>query len=138
MHETDPCPCGGGVYADCCGRFLSGAAHAPTAEALMRARFTAYSRGEYAYLSATGPGMTDPAAIARSAGQTRWTRLEVLRTEAGGPDDETGIVEFVAHSRRAGRAQRLHEISRFERRNGRWRYIDGEIKAAGRRRTRRK
>lgn len=137
MSDTD-CPCGGGAFADCCGPFLAGEAHAPTAEALMRSRFSAYARGEYGYLSATGPGMTDPAAIARSATGMRWTRLQVLRTEAGGPDDEHGVVEFVAHGRRAGRPERVHEISRFERRRGRWRYVEGEIKAAGRRRTRRK
>ena len=138
MRDSDPCPCGGGAYGQCCGPYLSGAAHAPTAEALMRSRFTAYSRGEYAYLSATGPGLTDPASIERSSAGMRWTRLQVLRTEAGGPDDDTGVVEFVAHARRVGRPHRLHEVSRFERRNGRWRYIEGQVKAAGRRRSRRK
>lgn len=138
MTDTDPCPCGGSRYADCCGPYLAGEAYAPTAEALMRSRFTAYSRGEYAYLAATGPGLTDPAAIARGAAGTRYVRLEVRRTEAGGVDDDTGVVEFVAYSRRAGRAFHQHEVSRFERRNGRWRYIEGDVKSSGRTRTRRR
>ncbi len=100
----------------------------------MRARFSAWARGRYDFLAATGPH--DPETLGRDG--TRWTRLQVLDTRAGGPDDESGTVEFVAHGRRAGRPFRLHEISRFERRGGRWRYVAGEIKAAGRPRTRRR
>ena len=36
-------------------------------------------------------------------------------------------VEFVARSRSAGRAQRLHEVSRFVREDGRWYYLDGDL-----------
>ncbi|HMR70993.1 MAG TPA: YchJ family metal-binding protein, partial [Rubrivivax sp.] len=37
-------------------------------------------------------------------------------------------VEFVARSKLGGRAQRLHETSRFERRDGRWVYVDGTLR----------
>ncbi|MCS5574781.1 MAG: SEC-C metal-binding domain-containing protein, partial [Pseudomonadales bacterium] len=37
------CPCESGqIYDKCCGLFLAGMGFAPTAEALMRSRYTAY------------------------------------------------------------------------------------------------
>ena len=42
-----PCPCGSGrAFDECCGPFLSGAAAAPTPEALMRSRYAAYALGD--------------------------------------------------------------------------------------------
>ena len=40
--------------------------------------------------------------------------------------DDSATVEFVARSKLGGRAQRLHEISRFVRQGGRWYYLDGQ------------
>jgi SEC-C motif-containing protein len=56
--------------------------------------------------------------------------LEVLRTVAGGPDDDSGVVEFRARSRDAAGEHVLHETSRFERRAGRWVYVDGDVDQA--------
>lgn len=53
-----------------------------------------------------------------------WTGLQVTTTVAGGPDDERGEVEFTAHFESAGRARSMREHSRFERRAGRWFYLD--------------
>ena len=48
------CPCGGGeTLEECCGRYLSGEAKAPTAEALMRSRYTAVTKGQVDYLFET-------------------------------------------------------------------------------------
>jgi SEC-C motif-containing protein len=56
----------------------------------------------------------------------RWLGLEVRRHEATGTD--SALVEFVARYRvGGGRAQRLHETSRFQLENGRWYYVDGEF-----------
>ncbi|MBU6492427.1 MAG: hypothetical protein KGQ45_06600, partial [Burkholderiales bacterium] len=43
------CPCGGGRYAECCGRFIDGGQVPASAEQLMRSRYTAYvlARGDY-------------------------------------------------------------------------------------------
>lgn len=50
---------------------------------------------------------------------------------AEGPSDASGRevaeVEFVARSRRHGRAFRLHETSRFVREAGRWYCVDGTL-----------
>lgn len=117
------CPCGSGERYDlCCDRLLRGDALATTAEELMRSRYTAFVRGDGDHLLATWHPRTRPGAVEPDPATT-WTGLRVLDTVAGGPGDATGVVEFVAHHD----GGRLHERSRFERRAGRWLYVDGEI-----------
>jgi SEC-C motif-containing protein len=41
-------------------------------------------------------------------------------------DDDHATVEFVARHKKGGRAQRLHELSCFERVAGAWMYVDGQ------------
>ena len=122
------CPCGSGrSYADCCGQLEKSAKNADSAEALMRSRYTAYVLGREDYLLATWHASTRPAALNLSddAG-TKWLGLEVRRHQQ--IDDNNAVVEFVARYRIAGRGHRLHEISRFVREDGRWFYVDGEIR----------
>lgn len=125
------CPCGSAhSYAECCGRFIDTPEHAaPTAEALMRSRYTAYTQGREAYLLATWQESTRPAALdlVDDAGTVKWLGLEIRRTERGGEHDVTGVVEFIARYKVGGRAHRLHETSRFRREDGRWFYLDGEL-----------
>ncbi|KAF0163831.1 MAG: hypothetical protein FD157_2794 [Rhodocyclaceae bacterium] len=91
----------------------------------MRSRYSAYVHGLEDYLLATWHPSTRPAALDLGAGpSTKWLGLEVkARTET--PD--TATIEFVARCRVGGRAQRLHEVSRFLRADGRWYYVDGVI-----------
>ena len=117
------CPCGTArSYAECCGLFLSGQAIAPNAEALMRSRYTAFTKRDEAYLLATWHPSTRPAAL-NLAGDTatKWIGLDVKSVEATGAD--SAIVEFVARYKLGGRAQRLHEVSRFVRAQGYWYYV---------------
>lgn len=123
------CPCLSGlVYADCCGPLHAGIAtggpYAPTAEALMRSRYSAFAVGDAAYLLATWHASTRPGHL-RLDDDVKWLRLDVVRTSAGGPFDDAGVVEFVAHHRGADGRGRLHEVSRFVREGGRWFYVDG-------------
>ena len=139
------CPCGTGrAFAVCCGPFLNGQATAPNAEALMRSRYTAFTRRDDAYLLATWHASTRPAALNLAADSvTRWIGLDVKRFEAGRAVDDihggisngsgvsramdgsadSAIVEFVARYKTGGRAQRLQEISRFVCEDGRWYYV---------------
>jgi SEC-C motif-containing protein len=118
------CPCGSGdTYADCCGRFHAGTP-APTAEALMRSRFSAFAIGNPEYLLATWHPSTRPATLELDD-DTQWRRLDVVRTEAGGPFDDRGVVEFAAHYTADGARGVLRETSRFVREGGRWYYVDG-------------
>ncbi|SFI35775.1 SEC-C motif-containing protein [Microbacterium saccharophilum] len=123
------CPCGaGGTFGECCGPLLDGAP-APTAEALMRSRYTAFALRDAGHLAATWHLSTRPADLTLEDAP-RWERLEILGTEAGRPTDTRGTVEFRAHwvHDRGGRGI-LHEVSRFVFQRERWWYLDGEVDA---------
>lgn len=120
------CPCGGQAYATCCAPLHEGAP-APTAEALMRSRYSAYALGLAPYLLATWAPETRPDDLDLvTPPQAQWIGLQVLSHQSEG---EAALVGFVARYKLNGRAHRLHENSRFRRdADGRWLYIDGEIK----------
>jgi SEC-C motif-containing protein len=123
-----PCPCGRPLaYAACCGRWHAGpdALRAPTAEDLMRSRYSAFAAGLLDYLRETWHPSTRPAELEPLPAGLRWLGLEVRRHVL--LDEDHAIVEFVARSKLGGRAQRLHETSRFTRENGRWFYVDAEV-----------
>jgi len=119
-----PCPCGGNDYKNCCGRFHNGTA-APDAEALMRSRYSAYVLRLEDYLRATWHPNTRPTTLDLAADNEKWLGLEVKKHEQASDNEAT--VEFVARYKIAGRAHRLHEISRFVREDGKWFYLDGEF-----------
>ncbi|MET9580048.1 YchJ family protein [Streptomyces massasporeus] len=122
---TRSCPCGlPQPYDACCGRFHSGGTAAPTAEALMRSRYCAFVKGDVAYLLRTWHPRTRPGRLELDPGM-RWTGLEVLGTSGGSAFHTTGTVEF----RASYRGGSLHELSRFERVDGAWVYVDGEFPA---------
>ena len=135
--DTAPsCPCGSArPYADCCGRWHHGALHlqAPDAVALMRSRYAAYVLRLAPYLLATWHPSTRPPELDVDDPDLRWLGLEVRRhrvledASAADTNREGAEVEFVARSRRHGRASRLHETSRFVREGGRWYYVDGTL-----------
>ncbi len=130
-----PCPCGKGpTLADCCGPIITGKIAAPTAEALMRSRYTAYVVNNIDHVAATHDPATrdqvDREAAAAWATQAKWLGLQIIETEAGGPDDDGGVVEFVARFELAGKITPHHERSRFIKKDEgagpRWFYLDGE------------
>lgn len=127
-----PCPCGLAAphplrYGDCCGRWHSGAAHlqAPDAEALMRSRYSAFVLELAGYLLDTWHPSTRPAGGLSFDPGVRWLGLTVRRHVQ--QDVDRAMVEFVARSKLAGRATRLHETSRFVHENGRWFYLDADV-----------
>lgn len=118
------CPCGSGAeYLACCGPLHHGDRQAGTAEDLMRSRYSAYAKGEADYLFRTWHPRTRPSDVTVDPAIS-WTGLEVTDVVDGGPDDERGVVEFTARFASADRADSMHERSRFERRAGRWFYLD--------------
>jgi SEC-C motif-containing protein len=101
---------------------LSQGFYAPTPEALMRSRYCAYVIGLSSYLLATWHPSSSPGDL--DLWPVKWLGLDVRHCET---DSDAGLVEFIARFRdTSGRAQRLHEVSRFVRMNGRWYYIDGQ------------
>lgn len=122
------CPCGSGLSAErCCGPLLARETHAQNAEQLMRSRYCAYIQRDTAHLRTSWHPDTCPAEIEFDE-KIKWLGLKIISTNAGGPDDETGEVEFVARYKLNGRAFRLHENSRFVRYRGNWVYVDGDIR----------
>lgn len=92
----------------------------------MRSRYTAYALDREAYLLATWHATTRPAALdLQREPRLRWIGLSIRRHEVR--DAEHAEVEFVARYRLGGRAQLLHETSRFVREGGSWFYVDGHI-----------
>lgn len=102
----------------------AGTTSAPTAEALMRSRFSAFAVGDVDYLLRTWDSTTRPRDLTLDPGQ-RWQRLEIVDTDGGGLLHTEGTVEFRAHYRQGGRRGVLHERSRFRREGGQWVYLDG-------------
>lgn len=127
-----PCPCGSGkLILACCGPILAGKP-APTAEALMRSRYTAYATGKFAYIEETCAG---PAAKAfnrreaeRSGLGTEWLGLTITGREAGLERDETSKVSFTFRVRQNGEEVSVSEVSLFRKIDGRWFYWDREDK----------
>jgi SEC-C motif-containing protein len=129
---TDPqCPCGTGLaYDECCGPFHRGEARAPTAERLMRSRYSAFALGSAVcadYLLSTWHSETRPRRLKLDAND-RWLGLTVLATTRGGMLDAEGTVEFVARLEQDGQNGRSRasqrEVSRFRREQSEWRYLD--------------
>lgn len=99
----------------------------------MRSRYTAFALGGLGdYLVRTWEAdAIDPALTAEQLDrqEQQWLRLEILDAHENGAK---ATVEFKAHCRPFGAGpavtpQVLHERSRFRRRQGLWRYIDGII-----------
>jgi SEC-C motif domain protein len=122
-----PCPCGSGLdLADCCGRWQA-ERWPDSPEALMRSRYSAYLRGDRAWLLSTWHPRTRPPSLALEPA-TRWLGLKIV--SAPGPEGETATVHFIARWRLGGApAQRQEEISRFVFEQGRWWYLDGEVRS---------
>ena len=94
----------------------------------MRSRYSAFVLRDEDYLRASWHPDTCPAGPLCEDG-IKWLGLELLRHQEDG-DGRHATVEFVARYKFHGRAQRLHELSRFVRddaHGGRWLYLDGSF-----------
>lgn len=137
LASSADCPCRSEElsrlsYGQCCGQWHEGMQasskrYAPTPEALMRSRYSAYVLQLADYLLATWYGESSPGEI--DFPPTQWLGLQVKHSAMSG---DVGIVQFVARYRDSmGRAGRLEETSRFIRQGegaeARWYYIDGAV-----------
>jgi SEC-C motif-containing protein len=125
IDASTRCPCGTGLpYGDCCEPFLTALAQPPTAERMMRSRYTAYVLRHPGYLLATWHPSTRPAKLVLDP-DIRWLGLEILRRTGGGMLETEGTVEFRATYRSEDTRLQQHEKSRFVRENRTWLYVDG-------------
>lgn len=128
------CPCGSGLDLDaCCGRYIDGKAKAPTAEALMRARYTAHALKKYDFLTdTTHPEFREGASVEEIqewSSLMDWERLDIIETSAGTENDQTGEVKFCAHYRVKNIPQELREDAFFRKEGEDWFYVDGKVHA---------
>ncbi len=127
MIDVVRCPClSGDVFESCCGPLLRGVP-APTAERLMRSRYTAFTLEDAPHLLRTWHPTTRPASLEFDPGLS-WRRLVIVDRVAGGPFDHEGVVEFEAFWRQGADRGSLHERSRFVREDRHWYYVDGDVR----------
>lgn len=124
------CACGSNKnFTNCCGCYIEGNTPAPSAEALMRSRYVAYTLGCNDYLLVTWHPSTRPVTLdSVEKVETKWLGLEMKRHDYNLQEPDRARVEFVARYKVGGRAYRLHELSRFMREGDHWFYVDGDIR----------
>jgi SEC-C motif-containing protein len=125
------CPCGSGnSLAQCCGRYHAGAP-APSAQSLMRSRYSAYVLGLIDYLIATTlPAQQaglDRAAISAWSLASTWLGLEVESAESIGGQPEHAFVTFTARWHDDSGEHSHRERSAFVQHAGRWYFIDPTV-----------
>ncbi len=121
------CPCGSERdYEDCCGPIIAGTP-APTAEALVRSRYTAFVRGELDHVADThAPEVREDfnrAEAERVAQQHEWRGLEIRNTTQ---IDNTAQVDFVVRFRREQQELATRSVSCFRHDQGKWLYVSTE------------
>ncbi len=121
------CVCGSKrTYKNCCEPYLTHQKIPDTPEALMRSRYTAYTKADIEYIEKTMQGRaaigfnaSDSLAWAR---RVIWIDLHVLKANH---DGDTGQVEFIARFIDDGRVHKMHEVSDFLYERDQWFYVDG-------------
>jgi SEC-C motif-containing protein len=126
------CPCGSGLPLEgCCAPLIAGDIPAATAEALMRARYTAFIQQDLAYLDRTlAPEKRaefDQDEVGHSAGEAVAVGIEVRAATGGGPEDQTGTLEYIARFKVRGHPHLHHELASFRREDGAWVYVEGTV-----------
>lgn len=126
------CPCGSGAsLVECCEPYLQGKAKAPTAEALLRSRYTAFTQADIDYIARSHHpstrGQLDLPGTEQWARTAEWQGLELLRVSEGQAGDQNGEIEFKARYRVKGKDCVLHELSQFAQKQGEWLYVDSRL-----------
>lgn len=124
------CPCGSQTdYLACCGQYIENQGIPNTPERLMRSRYSAYSRANIDYIQKTMRGKPlegfDATEAERWAKQVAWMGLHIVKTEMDPKNENIGYVEFIATYQVQGENQTIHELSQFQRHEGKWFYTDG-------------
>ncbi len=124
------CPCGSEKsYENCCQPYLQGELYPPTPQALMRSRYTAYTRADIEYIQRTMRGPALQGFNAESAGQwarqIQWLNLKIVDAPAVNDQTVRGYIEFMAFFSENGCRQVIHERSEFQKLEGRWYYFQG-------------
>jgi len=128
--KRELCSCGSKKdYKQCCEPIIEGRMPADTAEALMRARYSAFAKVKVQFILDTvlpdKRKENDEETISVWAKNTAWKGLEIIKTEKGLVEDEIGEVEFIAHFLEGGLNKQHHETAKFVKQEGKWFFEDG-------------
>lgn len=131
MSQTQLCPCGSEVQlADCCLPYIQGKQQPKTAEELLRARYTAFTRGDIDFILNTHHSKTVGEVkrdeIEEWSKGSKWLGLKILQKEAGEAGDDKGTVVFHAQYEADGKVQDHYEYAQFEKEGGQWRFYDAQ------------
>ena len=126
------CPCGSDKpFPECCEPFLNGIANAPTAEALMRARYSAYVTVNIDFIERTFHSSTgaqfDHESARKWAEGSQWHGLEILKIIGGKEQDAEGTVEFIATYSQKDEEDKHQEVSTLRKEAGAWTFVDGRM-----------
>ena len=119
------CFCGNSIsFEDCCEPYIKGIKKAPTAEALMRSRYSAFATGAADYLVNTTHiskrRFHNKRDILAWSHANKWIKLEVLAST------ETTVTFKAYYLDENLKAQVHYEHSTFKLENDNWFYVDGE------------
>ncbi|WP_407691617.1 YchJ family protein [Pseudomonas taeanensis] len=125
------CPCGSGEpLNECCGRYHAGAP-APSAETLMRSRYSAYVLGQVDYLlTTTLPAQQDGLdrdAVSAWSSESTWLGLNVESAEILAGQPEHAFVTFTARWHDHDGEHSHRERSAFVQHDDRWYFIDPSV-----------
>jgi len=127
----EKCPCGSGkLYANCCKPFIKRKENAPTPEALMRSRYSAYVLHEIDYLIDTCKENmeTHRQDIEDWSNNSVWLGLEIISSDIKMVSGVTvGEVQFKATYEQGKLKNVHHEIACFEKQEEKWLYTIGKI-----------
>ena len=120
------CYCGNTVsFQDCCEPYIKGIKNAPTAETLMRSRYSAFATGAADYLVNTTHiskrKYHNKRDILAWSQANKWLKLEVLAST------ETTVTFKAYYLDENLKAQVHYEHSTFKLENGKWFYVDGDF-----------
>ena len=126
------CPCGSNrELEECCRPIIKGSRRARTAVELMKARYVAYTTGDIDFIISSHDPETrenvSKEATEEWSRSAHWLGIEIRSTVGGGPDDDEGVVEFVASFELEGKKINHHEKSYFKKINGNWFFVDGQV-----------
>lgn len=130
MSIQELCPCGSQEsFTNCCKPILGGKA-APTAESLMRSRYSAYVKGNIQYLiDSVHPkynSEVDANALQVWSEKSQWLGLKILKTQKGKEADTEGTVEFIATYKQKEETIEHHEVGFFKKEKGKWWFCEGK------------
>ncbi len=131
MSNKTPCPCGSEkLLTDCCAIIIADHSRAMTAQQLMRSRYTAYTLASNDYLRESWAAETRPEELDVADPSIQWLGLDIEECEQGETEDTTGTVTFTARFLSSGHHCKIHEHSRFIKRDTLWYYLDGESQSS--------